>query len=75
MDKNNHGPSYIIALCEYEGGRQWRYSPPAGGVALSLHLACGGGSFPVGGGFLPGGGVPITYRTIPQATDNSDCKQ
>ena len=23
VDKNNHGPSYIIALGEYEGGRQW----------------------------------------------------
>ena len=22
VDKNNHGPSYIIALDEYEGGRQ-----------------------------------------------------
>ena len=22
VDKNNHGPSYIIALGEYEGGRQ-----------------------------------------------------
>ena len=23
VDKNNHGPPYIIALGEYEGGRQW----------------------------------------------------
>ena len=23
VDKNNHGPPYITALGEYEGGRQW----------------------------------------------------
>ena len=25
VDKNNHGPSYIIALGEYQGGRLWCY--------------------------------------------------
>ena len=27
VDKNDHGPSYIIALGEYEGGMQWCYPP------------------------------------------------
>ena len=31
VDKNNHGPPYIIALGEYEGGMQWCY-PPASSV-------------------------------------------
>ena len=35
VDKNSHGPSYIIALGNYQGGRLWCYDP-AGNVPWRL---------------------------------------
>ena len=42
MDKDNHGPSYIIALGNYEGGRLWCWHQDGD---IPMRLPCGQNHF------------------------------